>query len=75
MALEVKRQQRETSQGLIHRFSKRMRGSGILIRARKNRFRKRHKSHLAEKTAALRRQDIKKKYEKLEKLGKLKNRR
>ena len=75
MVLEIKRQHKETSQSLVHRFSKRMRGSGILIRARKIRFRKRPKSHLAKKSAALRREDMRKEYEKLEKLGKLKSRR
>lgn len=71
MALEVKRQPKETSQSLVHRFSKRVRGSGILLRARKVRFRERKKSHYAKKSAALRRQELKKEYEKLEKLGKL----
>ena len=71
MALEVRRQFKETSQSLTHRFSKRVRGSGILLRARKIRFRKRKRSHYAKKSAALRRQELKKEYEKLEKLGKL----
>ncbi|HDZ54145.1 MAG TPA: hypothetical protein ENI19_01900 [Candidatus Nealsonbacteria bacterium] len=71
MALEVKRQFKETSQGLIHRFSKSIRGSGILLRAREIRFRKRKRSHYAKKSAALRKQELKKKYEKLKKLGKL----
>jgi len=71
MALEVRRQFKETSQSLVHRFSKRVRGSGILLRARKIRFRKKPKSHYTKKSAALRRQELKKEYEKLEKLGKL----
>lgn len=71
MALEVKKQPRETSQSLIYRFSKRIRASGILVRARNSRFRKRPKSHQAKKAAALRREELRKKYKKLEKLGKL----
>ncbi len=71
MALEIRKQPRETTQSLVHRFSKRMRGSGILRRVRKNRFRKRPKSHQAKKAAALRREELRKEYKKLEKLGKL----
>ncbi|OGZ17677.1 MAG: hypothetical protein A2Z78_00350 [Candidatus Nealsonbacteria bacterium RBG_13_36_15] len=70
MALEIKRQPKETSQSLVHRFSRRVKGSGILLRARKIRFRKRKKSHCAKKVAALRREELKKEYKKLEKLGK-----
>lgn len=74
MALKIRRRPKETSQSLVHRFSKRVRGSGILIRARKSRFRTRRKSHQAKKAAALRREELRKQYEKLEKLGKLKRR-
>ena len=71
MALEIKRQLKETPQSLIYRFSKRIRQSGILLRARKARFKHRNKSRWAKKRAALRREELKKYYEKLEKLGKL----
>lgn len=71
MVLEVKKQERESSQGLVRRFGRRMQQSGILIRARKNRFKKRPKSHQAKKKAALRREELKKEYQKLKKLGKL----
>jgi len=69
MALEVKKQQRETPQALIRRFTKRLQQSGILLRARRVRFRQRSKSRQMEKRAALRREEIKKEYEKLKKLG------
>ena len=72
MALEIKKTERETSQGLIRRFSRRMKQSGILLQARKNRFRKRAKSHQMKKKAALRKEELKKEYERLEKLGKVK---
>jgi len=72
MALKVKRRPKETSQSLAHRFSKRVKQSGILFRARNIRFRKRPKSHQAKKAAALRREELKKQYKKNEKLGKLK---
>lgn len=71
MILEVKKQNRETSQALIRRFSRRIQRSGILLRARKIRFRKKEKSKQMKKRAALRREEIKKEYEKLRKLGKV----
>lgn len=71
MVLEVKKQPRETSQSLIRRFSKSVRKSGILLRARSNRFKKRPKSRQAKKASALRRSELREKYEKLKKLGKI----
>lgn len=70
MNLEIQRKERETSQSLIRRFSRRIRQSGILLRARKIRFRQRPKSKQMKKRAALRREELKKEYEKLKKLGK-----
>ena len=70
MPLEVKKKERETSQSLIHRFSQRMRKSGILRRAREIRFREHSLSRQLRKKAALRREELKKEYKKLEKLGK-----
>lgn len=69
MALEVKRKERETTQGLIRRFSRRLKKSGILIRARKRRYRKKGKSKQSRLKAALRREDKKKEYERMKKLG------
>jgi hypothetical protein len=71
MALEVKRQLKETTQSLVRRFTKSVKGSGILLRARKIRFKQRKKSEQMKKRAALRREELKKEYEKLEKLGKI----
>ena len=71
MTLEVKKQERETAQSLVRRFGKRVQQSGLLIRARKNRFRVSPKSHLAKKKAALRREELKIEYQKLKKLGKV----
>ena len=71
MVLKVRRQPRETSQSLVHRFSKKVRRSGILLRARKIRFREKPKSRQAKKVSALRREESRKRYEKLEKLGKM----
>lgn len=71
MVLEIKKQERETTQSLVRRFGRRIQQSGILVRARKNRFRKKAKSRQAKKKAALRREELKKEYKKLKKLGKL----
>ena len=70
MALEIKKEGRETSQNLVRRFSKRMKQSGLLLRARKSRFRKKAKSPQMKKRSALRREELKKEYEKMEKMGK-----
>ena len=70
MALETKRKEKETAQSLLHRFTKSVQQSGILVRARKKRFKDREKSKMMQKKAALRREEIKKKYAKLKKLGK-----
>jgi len=71
MALEILKQERETSQSLVRRFQKRIQQSGLLLQARKIRFRQRRKSEQMKKRAALRREELKKEYEKLKKLGKI----
>ena len=73
MALEIKKEGRETPQNLVRRFSRRMKQSGILLRARKARFKEREKSKQMKKRSALRREELKKEYEKLEKLGEKKD--
>lgn len=72
MALEVKKQERESSQSLIFRFTKAIKQSGILLRARKIRFKRKEKSRDMRKKEALRREEMKKEYERLKKIGKLK---
>lgn len=73
MAVEVKKSERESSYGLIRRFSKKIQRSGVLLRVRAGRFRQRQKSKEMRKRAALRREKLKKEYEKLKKLGLSKN--
>ncbi|MDO8663293.1 MAG: hypothetical protein Q7K28_00415 [Candidatus Wildermuthbacteria bacterium] len=70
MPLEVKKQNRETSQGLVRRFTRGVQQSGILLRARAIRFKKREKSGDMKKKAALRRVEKKREYNLLEKMGK-----
>ena len=72
MGIEIKKQERETIQALTYRFSRSVKKSGLLLRARKARFRQRQKSRQMKKRAALRREELKKEYEKLRTLGKLK---
>ena len=71
MNLEVQKQERETSQALLRRFTKKIQQSGILVRARKSRFHKRVKSRQMKKRAALRKVVLRKKYEKMKKMGQL----
>jgi len=71
MALEVKKYQKESPQSLVRRFVKSVKQSGILLGVRKSRFRERPKSHQAKKRAALRKEELKREYQKLKKLGKL----
>mgnify|MGYP001579508292 FL=1 len=70
MALETRKKERETTQNLIRRFQKSIQQSGLLLRIRKARFKGRKKSEQMKRRAALRREELKKEYEKLEKLGK-----
>ena len=53
MAIQVTKKDRETSQNLVHRFTKTVRQSGVLLEIRKGQFFKRAKSDLAKKRSAL----------------------
>jgi hypothetical protein len=75
MALEVKKQDKETSQSLLRRFSTGMKKSGILVRARSLRFKQRQKSPDMQKKEALRREELKIEYKRKEKSGKLEKKR
>ena len=70
MVLEIKRKDKESPQNLVHRFTKMVRQSGILLELRKKQFHKRPKSALSKKRSALRKVELraeKRKQEKLEK--------
>ncbi|MBI4123014.1 MAG: hypothetical protein HY458_01460 [Parcubacteria group bacterium] len=69
MKFEVKKQERETTLSLIRRFTRRVRESGVLNRARKGRFYLRNKSGAARKRSALKRIESKKEFEKLAKFA------
>ena len=70
MVLEVRRKERESSQNLVHRSTKTVRQSGILLDLRKKRFHKRPKSVLAKKRSALRRVGLRIEKKREEKLSK-----
>ena len=63
MPLELTRKERESSRKLIRRFSRTIRQTGILRSARAIRFWKRPLSETKKKAAALRKLEMKKKYE------------
>ncbi|MDI6882958.1 MAG: 30S ribosomal protein S21 [Patescibacteria group bacterium] len=71
MPLRVQKQNRESSQNVIRRFSQKIRQSGILLEVRKRQFKGKKKSEQLKKRSALRREEKKREYEKLKKLGKL----
>jgi len=69
--VEVKKKESETTESLIRRFSKRVQQSGVLIRAKKGRFKEPTKNKREAKEDAIRRQEGKEKKEYLRKIGKL----
>ncbi len=71
MALEIRKKPKENTQSLIRRFTQAVRQSGILIQARKIQFLKEPQSETAKKRAALRREELRKRYQRLKKLGKI----
>ncbi|GAH85582.1 unnamed protein product [marine sediment metagenome] len=71
MPLRANRQGRESSQGLVRRFSQKIRKSGILLEARKKRFKGREKSQQLKKRSALRKEKKRQEYQKLKKMGKI----
>ncbi len=66
------RKEKETTGALLRRFSKNVQQSGILLEARKVRFRSKKPNRRARKASALRRLELKKEYDLLKKLGRLK---
>jgi ribosomal protein S21 len=67
----IEKKEKENTRQLVSRFSRAVRKSGILYRIKQNQFEKRPLSPGQKKKAALRREEIKDKYKKLEKLGRV----
>jgi ribosomal protein S21 len=70
MTFAIQRQDRDSNQALIRRFTKRLKASGILIKVRKSTFYGRAKSPQMKKKAALRKIEKRQEYDALVKLGK-----
>lgn len=68
--IEVKKKERETSESLIRRFSRRVQQSGVLVQARKTRFRLDEKSKTEKRQGAMYRAKVKKVVDHLKKMGK-----
>ena len=71
MVLKVQKKDRETSQNLIRRFTSAVRQSGILTEVKRKRFWRRKISGQKKKESAIRKEQFKREYEKLKKLGKI----
>ncbi len=71
MALTIRKKEKESVQSLIKRFTRAVQRSGILVRAREKMYKDRNLSEEKKKRKALYREEMKKYYQKLEKLGKL----
>jgi len=65
----VEKKERENSRQTVSRFIRALRRSGSSYRAKQNRFSRRPLSPQMKKKAALRRIELRKKYERMEKLG------
>ncbi|MFA5994101.1 MAG: hypothetical protein WC823_04025 [Parcubacteria group bacterium] len=68
--IEVKKKDRETSESLIRRFSRRVQQSGVLVKARKSRFRAEEESKSELRQGAMYRAQVKKVVDRLKKMGK-----
>jgi ribosomal protein S21 len=68
--IEVKKKDRETSESLIRRFSRRVQQSGVLVQARRVRFRAEEKSKRQVREGAMYKEKVKKVVDKLKKMGK-----
>lgn len=67
--VEVQKKDRETSEGLIRRFSRQLQQSGVLPHARKLRFRMKKKTKRQQREEALYKEKVRKEVDKLKKMG------
>ena len=68
--IEVRKKDKETTESLMRRFSRRIQQSGVLVRARKTRFKNDEKSKTEKRQEALYKVKIRKEINALKKLGK-----
>lgn len=69
--VEVKRKEGESNESLYRRFSRKVQQSGVLVRARRNRFFEPEKSRMMQRKNALRRAELREEREELKRLGKI----
>ncbi len=69
--VQVEKNKQESTANLIRRFTKRVQGSGVLPRLRKERYFEREKSPMVNRSRKLVKLQNKEKYEKMLKLGKI----
>ncbi|MDP3901849.1 MAG: 30S ribosomal protein S21 [bacterium] len=67
--MQVKKRENESASSLIYRFTKRVRQSGVLLEAKKRRFKKRDQSRIKRRSSAIYRDIKKKEVVKAKKLG------
>ena len=68
--IEVKKKDKESSENLIRRFSRRVQQSGVLVRARKTRFKTEEKTKRELIAGAIYKEKVKKVVNRLKKMGK-----
>jgi len=69
--LKVEKKEHENSKQLVNSFLRRLKRSAILKQAKESMYRERSLSRKLKIRAALRREELKRYYKKLEKLGKI----
>ena len=72
MPIEVNRKPRESASAMLRRFSRKIQLSGVLLSAKKSRFKNKEESKNMRRVGALRRENIKKERRRLDRLGLLK---
>lgn len=68
--IEVKKKDRESSESLIRRFSRRVQQSGVLVQARRSRFRAEDKTKREMRQGAMYKEKVRKIVSRLKKMGK-----
>ena len=70
--IELKKREKESTLNLLRRFTKKVRQSGVLLKARQNKFRLRVKNKRKVKDSALRRERLRALRAEMSKLGEIK---
>ncbi|MBI4119019.1 MAG: hypothetical protein HY452_02030 [Parcubacteria group bacterium] len=70
--IELRKKEKESTLNLLRRFTKKVRQSGVLLKARQNKFRLRAKNKRKVKNSALRRERLRALRAEMSKLGEIK---